>query len=68
MSLWRPYKRTHSAGVEPARCQWCGNRLRRPKRMNGEPMYAKPGDYGDGLFCGLRCGYQYGVSNYVPFR
>lgn len=24
-------------------------------------LYAKAGDYGDGFFCGLRCGYQFGV-------
>lgn len=26
------------------------------------PMYEKPGDYGDGHFCGLRCGYMFGVA------
>ncbi len=48
----------------PGHCIWCARKLR--KAISRGPFYddrkAKPrGDYGEGLFCGLRCGYQYGV-------
>ena len=44
---WKPFLAGDPGGGE---CWWCGERLR-----NGGM-----GDYGDGFFCGLRCGYQFG--------
>jgi len=37
-------------------CLWCGRKLRKRNRSR------LPGDYGDGAFCGLRCGYMFGVA------
>jgi len=39
-------------------CLWCGRRLR-------ATSYAptQRGDYGDGFFCGLRCGWRFGVES-----
>lgn len=31
-----------------------------PDSKVNERRYDKPGDYGDGFFCGLRCGYMFG--------
>lgn len=43
-------------------CLWCGRKLRAERawseRMN-RPRAR--GDYGDNAFCGLRCGYAFGV-------
>ncbi|MEQ8719712.1 MAG: hypothetical protein RLO52_41160 [Sandaracinaceae bacterium] len=35
-----------------------------PKRrvVKRVPRHERAGDYGDGHFCGLRCGYQFGVA------
>jgi hypothetical protein len=60
---------------EPGTCFWCGRRLRRRKvsAEPGEPgatkaglhFWTKPaarlGGYQDDTFCGLRCGYQFGL-------
>lgn len=45
-------------------CLWCGRKLRPYPHRNAD--YNKDsgkelGDYGDGHFCGLRCGYAFGV-------
>lgn len=32
------------------------------KKVKAEPYYEKGGGYGDGYFCGLRCGYDYAVT------
>lgn len=41
-------------------CLWCGRKLRAYRyRKEGEDK--QRGDYGDGHFCGLRCGYQFAV-------
>ena len=66
--------RDFDASNQPGTCLYCGRRLRWVKQvftpgLRGElippsqrpNLYAKPGDYGDGFFCGLRCGYQFGV-------
>ena len=61
----------------PATCRWCGDTLRHKRVMagdsdRGDPTYrdeggwatvraARSGGYQDGLFCGLRCGYQWAV-------
>lgn len=69
MSEWQGY----GATGEPGTCLWCGRKLRQPKRpftddgqwiprgQRTATTYSKPGDYGDGNFCGLRCGYMFGV-------
>jgi hypothetical protein len=36
--------------------------VRIPRGQRTTPVYDKPGDYGDGHFCGLGCGYQFGVA------
>lgn len=42
------------------RCLFCGHKLRKTK--NPQPHHASLfGDYGDGHFCGLRCGYAWAV-------
>lgn len=45
----------------PGCCLWCGSRLRAPK---GPPALTKGyrGDYADNAFCGLRCGYHFGLK------
>lgn len=45
-------------------CGDCGVYIdtRRRKMVSRKKRYPKPGDYGDGHFCGLRCGYQFGVA------
>lgn len=55
-------------------CKWCGRKLRRQcwttwdrsgdrkKVVHRTYRYDKPGDYGDGHFCGLRCGWSFAVS------
>ena len=70
MADWRPYKPSKRADT----CRWCGQKLRWPtcaftpdgkyisNPKDRSKQYKKPGDYGDGFFCGLRCGYQYGVA------
>jgi hypothetical protein len=42
---------------EPGTCLWCGKKLRRCQHGSGER-----GDYGDGFFCGLRCGFAFAVA------
>lgn len=47
-------------------CQMCGKPLRRykyrsdgPRPIVGTDRDKQWGDYGDNLFCGVRCGYQW---------
>jgi len=42
-------------------CRWCGRKLR-PCRYTGSNDPVVYGDYGDGYFCGLRCGYRFAVT------
>ena len=42
---------------EPGTCLWCGRKLRKFHLNDGSK-----GDYGDNAFCGLRCGYSFGVT------
>lgn len=42
----------------PDTCLWCGKRLRTARFAQPD---ARKGDYQDGAFCGLRCGYMFGV-------
>jgi len=48
-------------------CIWCGQMLRiapqaRRKAVENREVRLERGDYGDGFFCGLRCGYAFGVG------
>lgn len=48
--------------IKPA-CLHCGKTLRKyPYRKLEWAKGREWGDYGDGAFCGLRCGYAYGVE------
>ncbi len=49
-------------GFECASCErWVASK--HPTRVTSrEYAYDKPGDYGDGHFCGLRCGYDFAVA------
>ena len=50
---------------EPGTCNWCGRKLRpypfRDARWR-EGQGKELGGYGDNHFCGLRCGYLFGVQ------
>lgn len=49
-------------GVERT-CLWCGRKLRRYRHRDAEHNKGTGkewGDYGDGHFCGLNCGYMFG--------
>jgi hypothetical protein len=43
-------------------CRWCGRKLR-PYPYRDEPWAQgqELGGYGDNHFCGLRCGYEFGL-------
>lgn len=46
---------------QPGTCRWCGRKLRPyPYRAEAWANGRTLGDYGDGHFCGLRCGYEFG--------
>lgn len=49
--------RRHDASNEAGTCLWCGDKLRKGRNKRGGL-----GDYGDGYFCGLRCGYSFGKA------
>ena len=52
----KPEWRAFNATNQPSTCAWCGQELR-PDQERGE----ENADYHDEIFCGLRCGYQFGV-------
>lgn len=52
MAEWRKFNPSN----KPGRCRWCGQKLRKEQFGEGS------GGYGDGKFCGLRCGYMFGVE------
>lgn len=69
MAEWR----TWDPSNEQNTCLWCGRPLRFQRDVfdaagqliadrNQRPKHKKGGDYSDGFFCGLRCGYQFGVE------
>lgn len=71
MAEWREWNPSN----EPGTCLWCGHKLRQGKgtfvddptapsgrRFDGDALMAKLGGYADGFFCGLRCGYLFGVE------
>lgn len=48
----------------PDSCLWCGRKLRAYRYRgtdHAKEAGLEKGDYGDGHFCGLRCGYQFAV-------
>lgn len=47
---------THRTNA-PGTCLWCGTTLRKPRFTDD----GSRGDYRDNAFCGLRCGYSFGV-------
>ena len=48
--------------IERPKCRMCGLPLRRYRHRDEEWGKGREwGDYGDGHFCGLRCGYEFGV-------
>jgi hypothetical protein len=55
----------------PGNCHWCGARLNLCRLAN-HPTIASHRDargaYGDNSFCGLRCGYAFGVQMAVLGR
>lgn len=70
MAQWRDWNPSN----HPDTCLWCGAKLRHattpftrdgqfiPKRVDRPKHYSKPGDYGDGYFCGLRCAHSFAVD------
>lgn len=54
----------HSFGAtnKPGTCRWCGRKLRSPVHIPKDRAKSRRGDYGDDTFCGLRCGYQFGLA------
>jgi hypothetical protein len=50
---WQDFNATNTRGT----CIWCGRDLRSCPRSRN-----KRGEYGDNLFCNLRCGYQFGLT------
>lgn len=58
----------HGVPAAPGCCLWCGRKLRLSSASSNEGIVARDpsavgsrGDYGDNAFCGLRCGYLFGV-------
>jgi hypothetical protein len=52
------FNRRIARSNEPGTCLWCGKPLRKT-RYDTE---GNRGDYADNAFCGLRCGYSFGVT------
>lgn len=72
MSSWQPF----GYEGKPETCLWCGRKLHYQKtrtwgtvevnggftsKITGEKRAELPGYYEDGFFCGLSCGYKFGV-------
>jgi hypothetical protein len=50
--------------LAPGVCLWCGDKLRLAKIANHPTIDTHRearGDYGDNAFCGIRCGYAFGL-------
>ena len=43
-------------------CLWCGRQLRVKVHPAIQEKFPLRGDYRDGAFCGLRCGYAFGIA------
>lgn len=51
---------------EERTCLWCGDKLRRTSERTRRAFKWPEdtfGDYGDNMFCTLRCGYKFGVES-----
>jgi len=54
-------------------CLNCNKTLRRYRKggsskTGNTPPFKQFGDYGDNLFCGLHCGYQFAIKNIAAGR
>jgi hypothetical protein len=67
MAEWRPANPSN----QPDTCLWCGRKLHYKTKHVWKVTDATPtssfkaekaGDYEDGHFCNLRCGYQFGAA------
>jgi len=60
VAAWRRHDASNKAGT----CLWCGHKLRRESKHKAKAYKREQqlGDYGDGYFCGLRCGFQFGEA------
>lgn len=47
---------------KPGTCLFCGKKLRAYRYPDLFPNPNRRGDYGDNAFCGLRCGYRFGLA------
>jgi len=43
-------------------CAWCGRKLKACPWQDHPTEATEYGGYGDGYFCGLRCGYRFAVT------
>lgn len=65
-------KRLANVKLEHPLCRYCSKPLRRhrwrdnPAWKNSKTQNTGWGDYGDGLFCGHRCGYNWAVAKAGP--
>lgn len=57
------HSEAHEFGATNARgtCKWCGRKLRRSRVLSELYKRELIGGYGDGAFCGLRCGYAFAL-------
>ncbi len=55
---------SHGPNDKDNHCLWCGRKLRlfRFRKYREIKTPSDYGDYGDGKFCGLRCGYQFAIA------
>jgi len=56
MPTKKKLNRTNARGT----CLWCGKKLGIARDVSLQP---NRGDYGDNAFCGLRCGYSFGIAS-----
>lgn len=47
---------------KPGTCLFCGRKLRAYRFPHHFENPDRRGDYGDNAFCGLRCGYRFGLA------
>lgn len=56
------YRKQINRTNEHGTCLYCGTKLRAYKYPEHFSNPDRRGDYGDNAFCGLRCGYQFGLT------